>query len=99
MLPQILVDAAAGYGLPPSQSFFIFFFFFFYSGHLDVCTAIIIIIIIIIIILLLITCTFAYVYDQMRVTEIQEIHNKIHGYRQYKNIKMHKNKYRYIYIR
>ena len=38
----ILVDAAAGYGLPPSQSFI------FYSRHPDVCTAIIIIIIIIV---------------------------------------------------
>ena len=36
-LSQILVDAAAGYGLPPSQSFFSF-----YSGHADVCSAIII---------------------------------------------------------
>ena len=37
-LSQILVDAAAGYGLPPSQRFF-----YFYSGHPDVCSAIIII--------------------------------------------------------
>ena len=42
IVTTILVHAAAGYGLPPSQSFH-----FFYSGHPDVCTAIIIIIMII----------------------------------------------------
>ena len=40
LLLQIFVDAAAGYGLPPSQ---IKKAFIFYSGHPDVSTAIIII--------------------------------------------------------